>query len=107
MLPGGRRTDWIDRKLSEPGFRQLWIKVKASSICGSDIRAIYRDHLGVGLEPPVDRDGNNMVGGHEPCGEVIAVGGGCRIPVGARFVVYHISGVLCLHSLLGFQVGID
>ena len=62
--------------------------MKASSICGSDIRAIYREHLGHGPEAY-----QGVVAGHEPCGQVVAVGPGCRrLPCGDRVVVYHISG---------------
>ena len=39
--------------------------MKASSICGSDIRAIYREHLGKGDEAVRD-----VIAGHEPCGQV-------------------------------------
>jgi len=105
VLPGGRRIDWIARPLSPPGYRQVWVRVKASSICGSDIRAIYREHLGVGPEAPVDREGHNVVGGHEPCGEVVAVGQGCHLPVGARVVVYHITGCrVCSHCRQGYYI---
>ena len=34
----------------EPGPGQVLLAMKASSICGSDIRAIYREHLGSGPE---------------------------------------------------------
>jgi threonine dehydrogenase-like Zn-dependent dehydrogenase len=49
------------------------LQMKASSICGSDIRAIYREHLGSG--PEAYRD---VIAGHEPCGQVVAVGPGTR-----------------------------
>ena len=105
VLPGGRTIGWVERELSEPGYRQLWVRVKASSICGSDIRAIYREHLGVGPEAPTDKDGNNVVGGHEPCGEVVVAGAGCNIPVGARVVVYHITGCrVCTHCRQGYYI---
>ena len=105
VLPGGRTIGWVERELSEPGYRQLWVRVKASSICGSDIRAIYREHLGVGPEAPTDKDGNNVVGGHEPCGEVVVAGAGWNIAVGARVVVYHITGCrVCTHCRLGYYI---
>ena len=62
--------------------------MKASSICGSDIRAIYRQHLGTRSEAY-----QGVVAGHEPCGEVVAVGDGCkRVTLGDRAVIYHIAG---------------
>jgi len=46
VLPGGRKVDFRDYNVPEPGPGQALLKMKASSICGSDIRAIYREHLG-------------------------------------------------------------
>jgi threonine dehydrogenase-like Zn-dependent dehydrogenase len=78
------------------------LAMKASSICGSDIRAIYREHLGHGPEAY-----QGVVAGHEPCGEVVAVGPGCkRLEVGDRVVVYHISGCgLCEECRAGYFIG--
>ena len=47
--------------------------MKASSICGSDIRAIYREHLGKGPEGY-----QGVIAGHEPCGQIVKVGPGCK-----------------------------
>ena len=48
-----------------------------------------------------------MIAGHEPCGQVVAVGPGCRrLSVGDRVVVYHIAGCAvfeeCRH---GYMIG--
>jgi len=59
--------------------------MRASTICGSDLRAIYRGH--VGPEPYDD-----VIAGHEPCGEVVEASSGSRLAVGDRVVVYHIVG---------------
>src|SRR3712207_3660040 len=62
--------------------------MRASTICGSALRAIYREHLGTGAEAY-----QGVVAGHEPAGEVVAVGPGCRpLAVGDRVAVYHIAG---------------
>src|SRR3954449_9817672 len=73
VLPGERRVEWRDVPVPEPGPRQVLVRVRASSICGSDIRAIYREHLGVGAEAY-----QNVIAGHEPAGGGGAVGEGCR-----------------------------
>ena len=75
--------------------------MRASTICGSDLRAIYREHLGEGPEAY-----QGVVAGHEPCGEVVAVGPGCRErAVGDRVVVYHISGCgLCDECRAGYRI---
>jgi threonine dehydrogenase-like Zn-dependent dehydrogenase len=76
--------------------------MKASSICGSDIRAIYREHLGSGPEAY-----QGVVAGHEPCGQVVAVGPGCRrLQAGDRVVVYHIAGCgVCEECRSGYMIG--
>lgn len=60
-----------------PAHGQVLLKVKASSICGSDIRAIYREHLGHGPEAYQD-----VIAGHEPCGQIVAIGPGCKYATG-------------------------
>jgi threonine dehydrogenase-like Zn-dependent dehydrogenase len=45
--------------------------MRASTICGSDIRAIYREHLGHGAEAYA-----GVVAGHEPSGEIVEAGPG-------------------------------
>jgi threonine dehydrogenase-like Zn-dependent dehydrogenase len=78
------------------------LAMKASSICGSDIRAIYREHLGHGPEAY-----QGVVAGHEPCGQVVAVGPGCRrLAEGDRVVVYHIAGCgVCDQCRSGYMIG--
>lgn len=77
------------------------LRVGASTICGSDLRAIYREHLGEGPEAY-----QGVIGGHEPCGQVVDVGPGCvRSAVGDRAVVYHISGCgLCTDCRAGYRI---
>jgi threonine dehydrogenase-like Zn-dependent dehydrogenase len=87
-LPGGRQVDTREVTDPSPGHGQVVLAMRASTICGSDLRAIYREHLGTGPEAY-----QGVVAGHEPCGEVVAVGPGCRrLAVGDRVVVYHIAG---------------
>src|SRR3954447_24585839 len=75
--------------------------MRASTICGSDLRAIYREHLGTGAEAYCD-----VVAGHEPCGEIVAVGPGCRrFGVGDRVAIYHIAGCgLCHDCRAGYMI---
>lgn len=104
-LPGGSvvdlRTDVPD---PTPGHGQVVVAMRASTICGSDLRAIYREHLGSGPEAY-----QGVVGGHEPCGEVVEVGPGCdRIRVGDRVALYHISGCMqCDECRRGYLIGCE
>jgi threonine dehydrogenase-like Zn-dependent dehydrogenase len=94
-------VEHVSAPVPEPGHGQVLLAMKASSICGSDLRAIYREHLGTGAEAY-----RGVVGGHEPCGDVLAVGPGVgRITVGQRVVVYHISGCgQCEDCARGYQI---
>lgn len=100
-LPGDRRIQFVDAPIPTPGFGEVLVRMKASSICGSDIRAIYREHLGHGPEAY-----QNVIAGHEPSGQIAAVGPGCRrFGVGDRVILYHIAGCgVCLDCREGFMI---
>lgn len=100
-LPGNRDVHLTEVSTPEPGHGQVLLAMKASTICGSDIRAIYREHLGSGPEAY-----QGVVGGHEPSGQVAAVGPDVEgFGVGDRVVVYHISGCgLCDDCRTGYQI---
>jgi threonine dehydrogenase-like Zn-dependent dehydrogenase len=88
VLPGNSTVEFREYPIPEPGYGQVLVKMKASSICGSDIRAIYREHLGVG-----DEAYRGVIAGHEPAGQIVATGAGCKeFRSGDRVVLYHISG---------------
>jgi threonine dehydrogenase-like Zn-dependent dehydrogenase len=102
VLPGNSTVEAVTREVPVPGHGQVLLAMKASSICGSDIRAIYREHLGHGPEAY-----QGVVAGHEPCGQVVEVGPGCkRLVEGDRVVVYHISGCgICEECRRGYLIG--
>ncbi len=100
-LPGGRRVDVAEVADPTPGRNQVVIEVEASTICGSDLRAIYREHLGRGPEAY-----QGVIAGHEPSGRVVACGpGGSRVREGDLVAVYHISGCgRCEDCQRGYQI---
>jgi threonine dehydrogenase-like Zn-dependent dehydrogenase len=101
FLPGNRHVDLREIDDPTPDHGQVVVAMRASTICGSDLRAIYREHLGEGPEAYQD-----VVGGHEPAGRVVEVGDGVdRIKIGDRVVVYHISGCgQCPDCRMGYQI---
>ena len=101
VLPGDSTVEFKEYPVPEPGHGQVLLKMKASSICGSDIRAIYREHLGHGPEAY-----QGVIAGHEPCGQIVAVGPGCkRFQVGDRVILYHISGCgVCNDCRRGYMI---
>lgn len=100
-LPGNSTVDLKEVAIPEPGHGQVLIRTKSSTICGSDIRAIYREHLGKGPEGY-----QNKVAGHEPAGQIVKCGPGMRrFKEGDRVVIYHISGCgVCMDCRQGFMI---
>ena len=102
VLPGGDRTETRMFPVPKPATGQVLVKVKASGICGSDLKFIYHQHTGTGGSKY-----QGVIAGHEPAGEIVAVGPGCgHWKVGDRVVVYHISGCgQCSECRKGFYIG--
>ena len=101
VLPGNSTVAYREQVIPTPGQGQVLVQMKASTICGSDIRAIYREHTGVG-----DEAYRNVIAGHEPCGVIVEAGPGCkRFKVGDRVVLYHISGCgVCEDCQAGYMI---
>ncbi len=100
-LPGNSTTILKEVPVPKPAHGEVLIRMKASTICGSDIRAIYHEHLGKGPEGY-----QNKIAGHEPAGQIVQVGEGCRrFKSGDRVVVYHISGCgVCNDCRRGYMI---
>jgi threonine dehydrogenase-like Zn-dependent dehydrogenase len=100
-LPGGNRVEFREVQVPRPGHGEVLVRMKASTICGSDIRAIYREHLGKGPEGY-----QGVIAGHEPCGIISNIGTGCRrFQEGDRVIVYHISGCgVCNDCRRGYMI---
>jgi len=102
VLPGNSTVEFSEFPVPVPGHGQVLVQMKASSICGSDIRAIYRAHLGRG--PEGYRPGT--IAGHEPCGQIVEAGPGCKeFKAGDRVILYHISGCgVCEDCKAGYMI---
>ena len=66
------------------------------------IRCIYREHTGKGPEGYQA----GLIAGHEPCGQIVECGPGCRrFEKGDRVIVYHISGCgVCNDCRRGYMI---
>ncbi len=102
VLPGNRRLEFREFPVPTPGPGQALVRMKASSLCGSDLRAIYRP-TDQGSGPEAYR---GVIAGHEPCGVIEQVGPGVtRFHAGDRVVMYHIAGCgLCPDCQGGWQI---
>jgi len=101
FLPGNSTTELREIAVPTPGHGEVLVRMKASTICGSDIRCIYHEHLGKGPEGY-----QGVVAGHEPSGQIVRAGPGCRrFREGDRVIVYHISGCgLCNDCRRGYMI---
>ena len=102
ILPGNSTVELKEFDIPKPGFGQVVVKTKATTICGSDIRCIYREHTGKGAEGYIP----GMIAGHKPCGLIIEEGEGLkRFKKGDRVIVYHISGCgVCNDCRRGYYI---
>jgi len=101
FLPGNSTVEMKEVPVPKAGHGEVVIAVKASTICGSDIRAIYHEHLGKGPEGY-----QGVIAGHEPSGQIVEMGPGCRrFKAGDRVIVYHISGCgVCNDCRRGYMI---
>jgi propanol-preferring alcohol dehydrogenase len=85
LFPGDRQVAVVERPVPDPGPSQALVRVRASAICRSDMSLYYG-------KPIVGGDATatgQIVPGHEPAGEVVAVGAGVTaIAPGDRVAVY-------------------
>ena len=102
ILPGNSTVELKEFDIPVPGHGEVLIKMKSSTICGSDIRCIYHEHLGKGPEGYQA----GMIAGHEPSGQIVETGPGCRrFKKDDRVLVYHISGCgLCNDCRRGYMI---
>ena len=114
IFVGDRQIDMRELPKPAPGPGEVVLAMKASGLCGSDLRP-YR--------MPRAQRGNPSaltVGGHEPCGVVAEVGPGVTtVQVGDRVMMHHYTGCgtcrmcrigytqMCLshHEVYGFTQG--
>lgn len=102
ILPGDRQIEFREFSVPEPGHGQVLVRMKASSLCGSDLRAIYRPQ-NQGSGPEAYR---GVIAGHEPCGIIEQVGPGVkRFKAGDRVIIYHIAGCgVCRDCRSGWMI---
>ncbi len=90
-----------------PGPGEVVIRMRASGMCGSDLK-FYRPAPGE-AQKALGLGGNAepFIGGHEPCGEIVARGAGVserEAPAGQRVMNHHYAGCgVCGHCRVGWS----
>ncbi len=104
---GNRTIEIRDFPDPTPGLGEVVIEMKASGMCGSDLK-FYRSPPGA-AQAALGLGGNTepFIAGHEPCGVVAARGPSVaerEAPIGQRVMDHHYSGCgVCKHCRVGWS----
>jgi len=95
---GNSVAEVIDYPDLDPGPEQVLVKLRSSGLCGSDFSR-YR------ADSPNEHNGQLMRPGHEPCGDIVALGPNVKgLRVGDRIIQHHYEGCReCDFCLTGWQ----
>ena len=93
VFPGNQQVELREFADPEPGPGEVVVAVRASGMCGSDLR-------------PYQLGQSVFVTGHEPCGVVAERGAGVtevQAPIGQRVMIHHYWGCgMCKHCRVGY-----
>jgi L-iditol 2-dehydrogenase len=102
---GDRKIEIRDVPDPTPGPGEAVLEIKASGMCGSDLK-FYRV-VGGAAALGLPGAGDPVIGGHEPCGVVVEVGEGVsekQARVGMRVMNHHYHGCgSCRHCTTGWS----
>ena len=104
---GERRLEVREFPDPAPGPGEVVIEIKASGMCGSDLKFYRPSRAEATRALGLGGDGEPNIAGHEPCGVVVARGEGVtreQAPDGARVMVHHYKGCgVCEDCRVGWQ----
>lgn len=104
-FPGNRQLQILDFPDPTPGPGEVVLEIKASGMCGSDLK-FYRA-VGGASSLGLGKISGPLIAGHEPCGVVVAVGPGVsekQAKVGMRVMQHHYRGCgVCEHCNTGWM----
>lgn len=105
VFAGDRKIEFHEFPDPTPGPGEVVLEIKASGMCGSDLK-FYRA-VGGAASLGFKTAGGPVIGGHEPCGVVVAVGPGVgekQAWVGMRAMQHHYRGCgVCPHCSTGWM----
>ena len=105
VFPGDRKLEVLDFPDPTPGPGEVVLEIKASGMCGSDLK-FYRA-VGGASSLGLGKVSGPIIAGHEPCGVVVAVGANVpenQAKVGMRVMQHHYRGCgVCEHCSTGWM----
>ena len=107
LFLGNRRNEVRDFPDPTPGPGEVVIQMKASGLCGSDLK-FYRSPPGEAQKAlGLGERAEPFIAGHEPCGVIAARGPGVcerEAPIGQRVMDHHYAGCgVCKHCRVGWS----
>lgn len=108
VFKGEREIEFMEFPDPTPGPGEVVLEIKASGMCGSDLKFYRAPAGGAGAAAlGLGGDGSPNIGGHEPCGVVCAIGSGVspnEAHIGQRVMVHHYHGCgVCNHCRVGWS----
>ena len=91
VFPGNKTVELIEFPDPTPGPNEVILEMKASGVCGSDLKSYRGTFIGKLSPGPI-------IAGHEPCGVVLVKGSAVTshvARVGSRVMVHHYKGCGC------------
>jgi len=105
VFPGECKVQFLDFPDPTPGPGEVVLEIKASGMCGSDLK-FYRA-VGGASSLGLGKVSGPVIAGHEPCGVVVAVGAGVaekQARIGMRVMQHHYRGCgVCEHCSTGWM----
>jgi threonine dehydrogenase-like Zn-dependent dehydrogenase len=106
VFTGNRRLELRDFPDPTPGPGEVVLEIKASGMCGSDLK-FYRADGNETASLGLGGSGKKVIAGHEPCGVIAALGPGVSPNegrVGQRVMNHHYEGCgHCKHCRVGWS----
>ena len=106
VFTGNRQLELRDFPDPAPGPGEVVLEIKASGMCGSDLK-FYRADGNETAALGLGGSGKKVIAGHEPCGVIAAVGPGVGETegrVGQRVMNHHYTGCgRCKHCRVGWS----
>lgn len=103
---GDRNLELKDFEEPAPGPDEVVLEIKASGMCGSDLK-FYRAAPGQAALELGFKNPTPVIAGHEPCGVVVALGKNVKsgqAHIGQRVMVHHYKGCgFCPHCATGWM----
>jgi threonine dehydrogenase-like Zn-dependent dehydrogenase len=104
---GERKVELREFPDPVPGPRDVILEIRASGMCGTDLRAYRETFVPGAVRGGIKRSMEPVIAGHEPCGVVAEVGAAVserEARVGQRVMDHHYQGCgVCRHCIAGWR----